>query len=97
VVAASAEDFGTCFTHKDQKQTELLKILNDVHAPYYVFKLINDRARWARMEWYGFNPVHRTRGEKVRYMEKWQNLEKCHPFQIPTTFPEDGLSINITA
>jgi hypothetical protein len=36
-VAPLAEDYGTCFTLEDQKQIELLKMLNDAHAPHYTY------------------------------------------------------------
>jgi hypothetical protein len=96
-VAASAEDYGTCFTLEDQKQIELLKMLNDAHAPHYLFESINDWASKAHTSGYQFNPEHRTRVGQVKYMEDWQNLSKCQPFQSPITFPEDGLSVNVTA
>ena len=96
-VAASAQDYGTTFTLEDQTQTELLKMLNDAHAPHSLFESVNDWALRAHTSGYGFNPAHRTRKGQITYMVKWQNLSKCRPFQIPTTFPEDGLSVNITA
>jgi len=96
-VTASAQDYGTSSTLEDQTQTKLLKMLNDAHAPHYLFEGINDWARTAHSSGYGFNPQHRSRVGQLRYMERWQNLSSCRPFQIPTTFPEDGLSVNITA
>jgi hypothetical protein len=52
---------------------ELLKILNDVHAPHCVFESIKDWASRAHMEGYGFNPVHCTRRGRT-YMHALSRL-----------------------
>ena len=80
----------------DYYPTKLLKLLEDANAPHSLYSEICAWAREANANNYDFNPSRTSRPAQIDYLIKWQNLKHCLPYQVPITFPEDNLRIQVT-
>ena len=85
------------FSKQDLFETQLLKILNDANTPHFLFQDLMEWASNASKNGYNFIPLCATRKATIKRLEKDYQLQYCRPFQIPITFQEDGLEIEITA
>ena len=90
-----------CHTNEQYFECKLLKILNDVNAPHYLFKSIMDWAQEASRSGYTFQPKQSTRKAHIQYLKSWLNLpESSFPKQIPTLLPnlpeKPEQTINVT-
>jgi len=88
---------GFLFSKQDLFETQLLKILNDANTPHFLFQDLMEWASNASKNGYNFIPLCATRKATIKRLEKDYQLQYCRPFQIPITFQEDGLEIEITA
>ncbi len=84
---AVAVCFGISFTTKQFYETKLSKLLNNANAAHHLYKDIMQWARDAHNTKYNFDPQHLSRNAQVQYLEKWLQMEKCRPQQIPTLLP----------
>ena len=65
-----------CHTNKQCFECKLLKILNDVNAPHYLFQSIIEWAKEASWSGYKFQPKQSTRKAHIQYLKSWLNLPK---------------------
>ena len=78
-------------------EIKLLKLLNDINAPHDTYEIILDWAQEAHYNGYNFLPRFKKRKSAIKDFEKWQGLQHARPCQIPLTFAEDNLTIDVTA
>ena len=73
-----------CLTNEQSFKCKLLKILNDVNAPHYLFQLIMECALEAARLGYAFQSQS-TRNAHIQYLKSWLNLPNLSlGQQIPT-------------
>ena len=87
---------GVSFTNSDFIETKLLKILNDAHAPHFLYQDLLNWAKEAKQSNYDFLPKRSTRKAQILHIEKWQQLQHCRPETIQLTLPGDGKVIPVT-
>ena len=83
----SALRFGIRYNTAQFYETKLLKLLNDANAPHFLYKEIVEWARAAHGNKYQFDPKRSSRNAQVKYLEKWLEMQKSRPLQIPTSLP----------
>ncbi len=88
--------YGVSFTNSDFMETKLLKILNDAHAPHFLYQDLLNWAKEAKQSNYDFLPQRYTRKAQILHIEKWQKLQHCRPETIQLTLPGDGKVIPVT-
>ena len=77
-----------CHTNEQYFECKLLKILNDINAPHYLFQSIMEWAQEASQPGYTFQPKQSTRKAHIQYLKSWLNLpDSSFPKQIPTLLP----------
>jgi hypothetical protein len=91
-----ARQAGVAHTVDDHAEIKLLKILDDVNVPHYLFKDILDWSADAKACGYAFRPNRRSRPAHILNLEKRFSLRNCRPMQTPVMFPEDNLRIDVT-
>jgi hypothetical protein len=98
-VATSSELFtshGLCFTPSDYAETKLLKILNDAHAPHFLYPDLLNWAKEAKRLKYDFKPRRTTRPAQIKHIEKLAQLHHCRAQTIQLTLPGDDKVIPVT-
>jgi hypothetical protein len=87
---------GVCFTRSDYVETKLLKLLDDAHAPHFLYKDVLNWAREANKMKYEFRPARTTRRAQINYIEKLAQLQHCRPETIQLKLPGDGVVVPVT-
>ena len=78
-------------------QTTLLKMLNDINAPFHMYKEIMDWGRNAHENGFDFIPKQRTRQGAVNHLRKKFKLDTLKPQQIMVKLPgDDNLEVPVT-
>jgi hypothetical protein len=92
----SVTRYGISFTSSEYVETKLLKVLNDAHAPHFLYQDVLNWAREANALNYDFMPRRTSRKAQIKHIEKWQQLQYCRPETIQLTLPGDGKVIPVT-
>jgi hypothetical protein len=87
---------GLCFTPSDYAETKLLKLLNDAHAPHFLYQDVLNWVKEAKQLQYDFRPQRTTRRAQIKYIEKLAQLQYCRPETIQLTLPGDGKVVPVT-
>ncbi len=87
---------GLCFTPSDYAETKLLKLLNDAHAPHFLYQDVLNWVKEAKQLQYDFCPQRTTRRAQIKYIEKLAQLQYCRPETIQLTLPGDGKVVPVT-
>jgi hypothetical protein len=87
---------GLCFTRSDHVKTKLLKLLDDAHAPHFLYKDVLNWAREANEMKYEFRPARTTRHAQINYIEKLAQLQHCRPETIQLKLPGDDVVVPVT-
>ena len=87
---------GLCFTASDFVETKLLKLMDDAHAPHFLYQDVLNWAKEAKQFGYDFRPKRTTRRAQIKHVEKLAQLQFCRPETIPLTLPGDGVVVPVT-
>ena len=85
------------FTKEQLIETQLLKCLNDVNAPHFLYKSSVDWAKKTYDQGYQFDSTRTTRAAQIKHLEYQYKLHYLPPMQIPTVLPFGGEIVNVTA
>lgn len=87
-----------CFVYSNNSRVEvsLLKIINEIGAPHYAYKLLMDWAQDAYVTGYKFASLCSTYSQQIKKIEKWLSLSNCKPFQNQVILEPDNLSLKVT-
>ena len=86
------------YTAAQYHETKLLRLLDDVQAPHYLYQQILEWAHEAKLDKYDFTPQRKTRSSQIEHLKKWLNYDKiCQPEQVKILLPgEHGHQIEVT-
>ena len=89
------------YTSAQLHETKLLKILDDIQAPHFVYKQILHWAQKAYSDNYNFMPERKSRKAQINYLKNWTNFpEACTPklvqVELSTTPGQPAQTIDIT-
>jgi hypothetical protein len=87
---------GLCFTTPDFVETKLLKLMDDAHAPHFLYQDVLNWAKEAKQSGYDFRPKRTTRRAQIKHVEKLAQLQYCRPETIRLTLPGDGVVVPVT-
>jgi hypothetical protein len=88
--------FGLSFTDAQRVETKLLKMLNDIQAPKYMYSSILKWAREAHTLGYNFIPRHTTKDSLVNSLQSQLHLDHFRPERVRIKLPGDGLEVEVT-
>jgi hypothetical protein len=88
--------FGLSFTDAQRVETSLLKMLNDIQAPKYMYSSVLKWAREAHILGYNFIPRHGTKDSLLKSLQSQLHLDHFRPEQIRIKLPGDGLEVEVT-
>ena len=77
-------------------QTTLLKILNDAHAPHYLYEEIMKWAKNAIDDNFSFQHANFKRQNVIKSLTKTQHLEHCFPKQILVPLDSNDIVVEVT-
>jgi hypothetical protein len=66
-----------CFTPSDYAETKLLKLMNDAHAPHFLYQDVLNWAMEAKQLHYNFCPQCTTPRAQIRHIGKLAQLQYC--------------------
>ena len=66
---------GLCFTTPDFVETKLLKLMDDAHAPHFLYQDVLNWAKEAKEAGYEFRPKRTTRRAQIKHIEKLAGLQ----------------------
>jgi hypothetical protein len=70
---------GLSFTPSYYAETKLLKLLNDAHAPHFLYQDVLNWAKEAKQLHYDFCPQRTTHRAQIKYIKKLAQLQVCQP------------------
>ena len=65
----------------------MVKLLSNVDTPHYLHLKLIGWGLAAEHDKYNSNPARTLRTAQVKYLEKWLQMQKYHPRQVPTNLP----------
>jgi hypothetical protein len=87
---------GLCFTTSDFVETQLLKLMDNAHAPHFLYQDVLNWAKDAQQSGYDFHPKCTSRRAQIKRIKKLAQLQYCRPETIKLTLPGNGVVVPVT-